>query len=235
MKLSYQRLMHVCFYMIVVIAFSSCATMAISPSTSFNSSNEIHNVRATVILQDNSSMLGYLTLKNKVNEKEASVRLPQQRKIVNLNVHHIKAYEVEDAHYALKTIEPYSSKIYIWGKPIAHKSFVKRLTPQEYTIQLYSFEEKVKEEKSSLTKTVTHYFVEFNNTHPEELIDIIHPSFLEKYNEQLAVLTKQCNALSQKIEAKENAYIISKRIKNPKERSTILYNIAKLYEECKSK
>jgi len=39
----------------------------------------------------------------------------------------------------------------------------------------------------------------------------------------------------QEIEAKENAYIISKRSKNAKERSTILYNIAKLYEECKRK
>jgi hypothetical protein len=235
MKVYHQRLTQISVYIFVVVVFTSCATMAFSPNTSFNSSNDVKNVRATVILQDNSSMLGYLTLKNKVNEQQATVRLPQQRKTIDLAVHHIKAYEIEDAHYALKTIEPYTTQIYVWGKPFAHKSFVRRLTPPEYAIQLYSHEEKIKEEKSSLTRTVTHYFVEFNHTNPEQLIDITHPDFLNQYKKQLQILTKQCAALEEKIDAKESAYSITKRSKNAKEKSSILFNIAKLYHECSTK
>lgn len=235
MKDYYQRLIQISIYALVIVAFSSCATIALSPSTSFNSSNDVKNVRATVILQDNSFLLGYLTLKNKVNEQQATVRLPKQRKIIDLAVNHIKAYEIEDAHYALKTIEPYTAQIYVWGKPFAHKSFVKRLTPKEYTIQLYSHEEKIKEEKSSLTRTVTHYFVEFNDTNPEQLIDITHPDFLNQYKKQLQILTKQCTELEQKVNSKESAYNVTKRSKSTKEKSAILFNIAKLYHECSLK
>lgn len=232
MKFYHQIFIKLSLYMVVIVVFSSCATMAISPSTSFVSSNDVHNVRATVILQDNSSILGYLTLKNKVNEQQASVRLPQERKTIDLKVHHIKAYEVEDAHYALKQIEPYSSKIYVWGKPLAHKSFVRRLTPQEYEIQLYSFEDRLKEEKSSLTRTVTHYFIEFKTSNPEQLVDFAHPDFLNYYQQQLQKLTEECRDLTQKINAKESAYSITKRIKNNQEKVNILYNIAKLHHEC---
>jgi hypothetical protein len=225
------QLMLVCT---AVIILASCASMAIAPSTSFNNANDVQNIKATVILQDNSSMLGYLTLKNKSTQKAASVRLPKERTTIDFHAHDIKAYEIEDTHYALKLIEPNSQKIYVWGKPLPYKSFVKRLTPQQYEIQLYTYEEKITEQKSSLTKTITHYFVEFTKTNPEVLIDVIDPKFLTQFQQLLSNLQQQCPALDQKINTNDQAYTISSKKKNARERSNILYNIAKLYNECSS-
>ena len=87
------QLMLVCTAVIILV---SCASMAIAPSTSFNNANDVQNIKATIILQDNSSMLGYLTLKNKATNKQASVRLPKQRTTIDLHAHDIKAYEIED-------------------------------------------------------------------------------------------------------------------------------------------
>ncbi len=217
-----------------VIILASCASMAIAPSTSFNNANDVQNIKATVILQDNSSMLGYLTLQNKSTQKAASVRLPKERTTIDFHAHDIKAYEIEDTHYALKLIEPNSQKIYVWGKPLPYKSFVKRLTPQQYEIQLYTYEEKVAEQKSSLTKTITHYFVEFTKTEPEILIDVTDTKFVHQFKQQLNSMQQQCLALNEKINSNKQAYTISSKNKNARERSNILYNIAKLYNECSS-
>ena len=217
-----------------VIILASCASMAIAPSTSFNNANDVHNIKATVILQDNSSMLGYLTLQNKSTQKAASVRLPKERTTIDFHAHDIKAYEIEDTHYALKLIKPNSQKIYVWGKPLPYKSFVKRLTPQQYEIQLYTYEEKVAEQKSSLTKTITHYFVEFTKTEPEILIDVTDTKFVHQFKQQLNSMQQQCLALNEKINSNKQAYTISSKNKNARERSNILYNIAKLYNECSS-
>jgi len=217
-----------------VIILASCASMAIAPSTSFNNANDVQNIKATVILQDNSSMLGYLTLQNKSTQKAASVRLPKERTTIDFHAHDIKAYEIEDTHYALKLIEPNSQKIYVWGKPLPYKSFVKRLTPQQYEIQLYTYEEKVAEQKSSLTKTITHYFVEFTKTEPEILIDVTDTKFVHQFKQQITKMQQQCFALNEKINTNEQAYTITNKKKNAKERSNILYNIAKLYNECSS-
>lgn len=225
------QLMLVCT---AVIILASCASMAIAPSTSFNNANDVHNIKATVILQDNSSMLGYLTLQNKSTQKAASVRLPKERTTIDFHAHDIKAYEIEDTHYALKLIEPNSQKIYVWGKPLPYKSFVKRLTPQQYEIQLYTYEEKVAEQKSSLTKTITHYFVEFTKTEPEILIDVTDTKFVHQFKQQLNSMQQQCLALNEKINSNKQAYTISSKNKNARERSNILYNIAKLYNECSS-
>lgn len=206
--------------------------MLFTPTTAFTNSNDVHNVKATIILQDNSSMLGYLTLKNKINQKEASVHLPKERKTIDLDVHTIKAYEIEDAHFALKQIEPYSSKIYLWGKPAAHKSFVKRLTPSHFKIQLYSYEEKVSEAKSSLTKTVTHYFVEFNQLNNNQLIDISHKNFAEIYKEQVNQLIHNCTVFADSYKQQQKLLAITGSSKTPVERMKILYHIAKLYEDC---
>lgn len=225
------QLMLVCT---AVIILASCASMAIAPSTSFNNANDVQNIKATVILQDNSSMLGYLTLQNKSTQKAASVRLPKERTTIDFHAHDIKAYEIEDTHYALKLIKPNSQKIYVWGKPLPYKSFVKRLTPQQYEIQLYTYEEKVAEQKSSLTKTITHYFVEFTKTEPEILIDVTDTKFVHQFKQQLNSMQQQCLALNEKINSNKQAYTISSKNKNARERSNILYNIAKLYNECSS-
>jgi hypothetical protein len=179
-------------------------------------------------------MLGYLTLQNKSTQKAASVRLPKERTTIDFHAHDIKAYEIEDTHYALKLIEPNSQKIYVWGKPLPYKSFVKRLTPQQYEIQLYTYEEKVAEQKSSLTKTITHYFVEFTKTEPEILIDVTDTKFVHQFKQQLNSMQQQCLALNEKINSNKQAYTISSKNKNARERSNILYNIAKLYNECSS-
>lgn len=232
MKIYHKQLLLTSFYLIVTVVLSSCATMLFTPTTAFTNSNDVHNVKATIILQNNSSMLGYLTLKNKVNQKEASVHLPKERKTIDLDVHDIKAYEIEDAHFALKLIEPFSSKIYLWGKPGAHKSFVKRLTPSHFRIQLYSFEEKVPEVKSSLTKTVTHYFVEFNQSTNNELVDISHKNFAEIYKQQITQLSNNCIIFAESYNQQQKLLSITGSSKTPAERMKIVYHVAKLYEDC---
>jgi hypothetical protein len=232
MKFYHKQLLLISFYSIILIVLSSCATMLVSPSTSFNNSNDIHNIKAKIILENNSSMLGYLTLKNKINQKAASVHLPKERKTIDLDVHTIKAYEIEDVHFALKLIEPFSSKIYLWGKPGAHKSFVKRLTPSHYQIQLYSYEEKVADVKSSLTKTVTHYFVEFNKSANEKIVDVMHSNFPSFYKQQIAILSNNCAAFSEGFAQQQKTLSINSSSKTAAERMKIVYHVASLYENC---
>lgn len=234
MKFYPKRLQFIGMYSIVVVLFSSCATMLVTPSSSFNNSNDVDNIKATIILQDNSSMLGYLTLKNKVNQKEASVRIPQERKTIDLDVHDIKAYEIEDAHFALKLIEPFSSKIYLWGKPTAHRSFVKRLTPAHYQIQLYSHEEKQADLKSSLSKTVTHYFVEFNTAANNKLIDVTQSNFATLYQQYITQLSNSCTSFAEAYKQQKQTLSIKGTSKTAEERMKILFHVAKLYEQCSS-
>ncbi|MEI2711133.1 MAG: hypothetical protein V9E96_19265 [Chitinophagaceae bacterium] len=47
-------------------------------------------------------------------------------------------------------------------------------------------------------------------------------------------MQQQCLALNEKINSNKQAYTISSKNKNARERSNILYNIAKLYNECSS-
>lgn len=223
------QLVGICF---IVVLFSSCASMLISPSNSFKNSNDVDNIKAKIILQDNSSMLGYLTLKNKINQKEASVRIPHERKTIDLDVHSIKAYEMEDAHFALKLIEPFSSKIYFWGKPTAHKSFVKRLTPAHYQIQLYSHEEKQADLKSSLSKTVTHYFVEFDKADNDKLIDVTQSNFAAIYQQYITKLSNNCSLFAVAYQQQKHTLSIKGSSKTAEERMKILFHVAKLYEQC---
>lgn len=228
----YPKLLQLVGIYFIVVLFSSCASMLVSPGTSFNNSNDVDNIKAKIILQDNSSMLGYLTLKNKINQKEASVRIPHERKTIDLDVHSIKAYEMEDAHFALKLIEPFSSKIYLWGKPTAHKSFVKRLTPAHYQIQLYSHEEKQADLKSSLSKTVTHYFVEFNKAANDKLIDVTQSNFASIYQQHIATFSSNCSLFAAAYQQQEQTLSIKGASKTAEERMKILFHVAKLYEQC---
>lgn len=224
-----------CFYTWLVLLHSSCSSGLQVASSKFNNANDLTEIKANVILADNTIMNGYLTINNVANNKAATIRFPKQRSTIEIPIANIKAYEIEDAHYTLKLIEPVSNKIYLWGKPTYYKSFVKRLTPIEYTIQLFSSEEKIKEIKSSLTTTAIHYYVEFSENKSHQLLDLTHENFVDVYHQAIKNLCANNYLFAQQFQADKKLVQIKLATKSANDRVKILMHVAKLYAACKGK
>jgi hypothetical protein len=154
-------------------------------SSKFHSANHLSNIKAKVILSDNTNYLGYLSLNTLHNiNSQATIHIPKERKQIELPIQKITAYEIDDEMYFLKYILPYHTQINLLGKQAPKQSFVKLLTPKNYFIQLFSSTEFVNDAKSSLPKTKEHIYFsvnEFNNA----LIDINHPEFPIHFNKKI--------------------------------------------------
>lgn len=156
----------------------------------------MNNMKATVHLSDNSTLAGYLSL-NTLATNKATIWQPQQRKTVELPLHQLKGYQLEDDFYAFRLIQPNYNKIYITGKPPAAWKFVKQLTAHGNGIQLFEYDEFVKEEKSSLTRKVKHYFAELPGNNDSVLWDISTSQFKTALVSWLANAEKDCEAIRQ--------------------------------------
>jgi hypothetical protein len=153
-------------------------------------------MKATVHLSDNSVVSGYLSL-NTITANKATIWQPQQRKTVELPLHQLKGYQLEDDFYAFRLIQPNYNKIYITGKPPASWKFVKQLTAAGNGIQLFEYDELVQEEKSTLTRKVKHYFAELPGNNDSVLWDISTQKFKTALENWLNTTAKNCESINQ--------------------------------------
>lgn len=171
-------------------------------------------MKATVHLNDNTTMAGYLTL-NTSPANTAKIWQPQQRKTVELPLNKLRGYQIEEDFYAFRLIQPNYNKTYITGKPPASWKFVKQITAPGNGIQLYEYDEFVQEEKSNLTKKVKHYFAELPGNNDSVLWDISTNKFKSALQQWLSDEKQQCDAVQQlNQQAFQNAFsgnVTSKR------------------------
>ena len=214
----------------VAIILQSCTSTFEVASTKFHHANYFSNVRANVYLNDNSVHLGYLSLNISSDLNPlASLSFPKEKKTIELPINKIKAYEIDDVTYVLKTIEPFTSEIFLIGKPAPKQWFVKMLTPKNYTIQLFSSQEKVKDAKSSLPKNIEHNYVSFGMVNNEVLYDVSHPSFETHLNRMIQEIGAKNEAFYNKINNQKLVKNFGTKMLT--EKVEVLKTIATLYQQ----
>lgn len=218
------------FGLICCILFAqSCVTAFEVPSSKFHSANNLSNIRAQVNLNDNTTHFGYLSLNstNDVNSL-ATIHLPKERKQIELPIHSIAYYEVDEVMYYLKFIEPYSGQINLLGNTKPKRSFVKLITPKNFSIQMFSSNEYVKDAKSSLPNIVTHYYINCPKNN-DTLLDIAHPNFKQQFEKIIVKFSSSNNHFKQKITEIEQI----KKLNNlsVEQRVNLIKKIATLYQQ----
>lgn len=221
-----------CFLIVFasLVFFQSCTSSFEVASTKFHHPNNISNIRAKVFLEDNTNHLGYLSLNLTQTENAiATVKLPHEKREIKLPFNKITAYETDDVTYVLKTIEPYNNKIFLLGKSQPKQSFVKLLTPKNYTIQVFTSKEKTEDAKSSLPKTREHYFFSINKENNSFLMDMFNPNFTNSITVKLKELANQNDTFSKKFD--ENLAFSKFSHKSIEQKVEILKSIAAIYQE----
>ncbi|MEX6690720.1 hypothetical protein QTN47_24650 [Danxiaibacter flavus] len=211
--------------LICMFAFTSCATSG----PAFDGPNNAKNIRATVYLDDNSTVFGYLSFSKKSNA--LNVRIPQQRKTISVPLTEVQGYNMDDNYYAYKLLHP-SGKNRLNNDQKSFRSFVKRLTPEHYFLQIYEYQEAVVEQKSRLTKNMMHYYVSLpNGTNPDEIWDLEGEQFFPDFQSKMAGIVNECPELVLKIQQKEIGYYPRKISFKSNNKLKVLMNIANYYQQ----
>lgn len=208
-----------------MFVFTSCATSG----PSFDGPNNAKNIRATVYLDNNSTVYGYLSFSKKSNA--LNVRIPQQRKTVSVPLAEVQGYDMDDNYYAYKLLRP-SVKNTLYSSQKSFRAFVRRLTPEHYFLQIYEYQEAVVEQKSSLTKNMMHYYVSLpNGNDPEEIWDLEGEQFFPNFQSKMASVVNECPELVLKIQQKETGYYPKKISFKSSNKLKVLMNIANYYQQ----
>ena len=204
--------------LVVLVCFSACHT----PLVAFKTPGEINDIRATVYLHDaEEPVSGYLSLNTAISS-QAQLRLPQLRETRTMPLDEIKGYALEDVFYARKYLQP-DDHPFRWMRTAGGKyAFVKRLTPEHYSINLYQYDELVQEAKSPLTKTVQHYYVSL----PGDM-HAVWPLQSKALNRYWKDLSAKLAVVSGNDPAVNNAF---KKLQQPGSRENAVLKIASLYE-----
>lgn len=217
-RLSYMSL-------ICMFVFTSCVTSG----SSFDGPDNAKNIRATVYLDDNSTVSGYLSFSKKSNT--LNVRIPQQRKTVSVPLTEVQGYDMDDNYYAYKLLHP-SRKNRVYAGQKSFSAFVKRLTPEHYFLQIYEYQETVPEQKSNLTKNIMHYYISLpNSNNPEEIWDLEGEQFYPDFQSKMAGIVNECPELVQKIQQKETGYYPKKISFKSSNKLRVVMNIANYYQQ----
>lgn len=194
----------------ILIILSSCATVA-----SFDSPNNIDNMKGTLYLKDGRSTTGYLTINtehkknDKVSIQTANYSRPQSFKLKN-----VKGYSIGSDHFLLKQIDN-NTIIIEKGNSLLEQLltkkkyfFMKRLTPEDSRIHLFEndYLRVPKENSSTPPSRMVEYYVQlpYDNTNTVYAID--GNKLVPHFESKMSALVSDCPTLADKIRQKQLGY-----------------------------
>lgn len=191
------------------------------PVSSFQTPNEIADMRATVYMNDNSSVLAYMSLNTKQAD-DVKLRIPPNRRTETLHVDSIKGYELETGYYARKYIGAGEQMFGLLHAQPGRYSFVKQLTPQDYELNVFEHTVKVKEQKSPLMTTQKKYYVEAPGA--KDTIWSVQSTHVKKYLQPVEQALKELAVNDQTLRAS------LQKLQRVPDRLNYMMQLAKLYQ-----
>ncbi len=173
-------------------------------------------------------MLGYISFSKKSNS--IYVKTPQQRKTISVPLSEVQGYDMDDNYYAYKLLHP-AGRNSLYGGQKSFNAFVKRLTPEHYFLQIYELQESVPQQKSSLPKTTTHYYISLPNSSANEIWDLEGEQFFPDFQLKMSNVVNECPELVQKIQQKETGYYPKKISFKSGSKLKVLMNIVNYYQQ----
>lgn len=212
-------------FLIVVVIFSSCKSMAY-----FDTPNDLKNMPATLYLTNGRSYKGKLVVHtNKYSANAVKMYLEGERKPMNFSLAEVKGYQFRNDYYELKEVRG--------GLRLGKEySFMKRLTKDNSRIHLYENTRKVTTSNGANMGSYTYYETQYYLKLPQEEGDAVWPlsssKFVPNFDEKMSRLVADCPALATKIANKEEGYFYAQVSFFKEKRANVLMNIIDEYNEC---
>ena len=228
-------------------AFYSCTTV-----TTFDSPNNVSNMKSTLYLKDGTIHQGLLTI-NTDNTKNSTVRLRSENSSNNrkFKLKQVKGYSIGADQYFMKEIDNNTITIEKGNSLISQLMtkkqyyFMKRLTEEDSRIHLYENDRIVaaKEGSNTIGKRVIEYFIQLpgdSNT----VYALDDNKLLPNFDEKMSAIVKDCPALAQKVAQRQPGYyyssmnlpILSQKVtlgaSMHDNNVSVLLNIIKEYNQC---
>ncbi|MBN9296514.1 MAG: hypothetical protein J0I41_05855 [Filimonas sp.] len=199
------------------IVFISCSV----PVSSFQTPNDVADMRATVYMNDNSSVLAYMSLNTKETD-DIQLRIPPNRRTETIHVDSIKGYELETGYYARKYLNQGDQLFgFVHAQPRGY-SFVKQLTPQDYEMNVFEHIIKVKEQKSPLMTTQKKYYIEVPGA--KDTIWSLQSNYIKKQLQPVEL------ALKEQAQSDEALRTSLQKLQRIPDRVNYMMQLAKLYQ-----
>ena len=184
----------------IAIMIVSCKTTGLS----FNGPHDFSNIRATVVLNDQSTLSGSLSLTMNEHEESAGIILNKQRTTLTLNPKQIASFKTDMGDFYLKKLHPVKST-----NPFTNSSsftaYVKQVSAPDGFIGIYEYNEKTAQPKSPLPKFVNQYYVSLPGN-DKEIWHIESEKFSKGFNDTMIKYFEEDQPLIEKIKNKEPGF-----------------------------
>ena len=195
--------------LLTLILISSCTTVS-----SFNSPNNIGNLKSTLYLNDGRSITGHLTInsENKKNSK-ISIQSGTHSRPQVFKLKHVKGYSIGDEHFLLKEIDN-NTIVMEKGNSLLEQLltkkkyyFMKRLTPENSRIHLYENEYvRAPYGNSTTASRIIEYFVQLPRDSSNKVYAIEGKKLIPHFELKMSALVSDCPVLASKIAHKQPGY-----------------------------
>lgn len=212
-----------------LLLLSSCS---VPNATHFSGADNFSNIRATVTLDDNSQIAGYLTLRKNNTGSHASIWQPANKTNEHLNVADITAFSTDLGTFYFKVLHPSAAGKLNDSKPFG--AFVKSISSPGHAISIYEYTEYVPGIKSSLPNAVRHYYIQLPGENENHIWDIEGEKLSPQFNDMMKKIFAGDAAIVQKIENKERGFYYKPFSFSSSDKLKILMNLNKEYAQQNS-
>ena len=209
-----------------LLLLSSCG---VRNATHFSSADNFNNIKATVTLDDNSQIAGYLTLRKNNMGSHASIWQPANKTNEPVNVADITGFSTDLGTFYFKVLHPSAAGKLNGSKPFG--AFVKLISSPGDAISLYEYTEYTPGIKSSLPNAVRHYYIQLPGENEKHIWDIEGEKLNPHFNDMTKKIFAGDAALVQKIENKERGFYYKPFSFSSSDKLKILMNLINEYSQ----
>lgn len=208
---------------VIAVMVISCKTTSLS----FNGPHDFNNIRANIVLSDQSTLTGLLSLTMTEHEESARIILNKQRTALALNPKQIVSFKTDMGDFYLKKLHPAKS-----ANPFTNSSsftaYVKQVSSHDGFIGIYEYDEKVIQPKSALPKLVKQYYVSVPEN-DKEVWHIEGEKFSKGFNDTMIKYFADDKILIEKIKNKEPGFYYKPYSFSSDNKIKILTNLINYY------
>lgn len=208
---------------VIAVIIISCKTTGLS----FNGPHDFNNIRADVVLNDNSTLTGSLSLTMNEHQESASIRLNKERTTVTLHPKQIVSFHTDMGDFYLKKLHPVTK-----ANPFTNSSsfiaYVKVISASGDHMGVYEYDEKIAQPKSALPKIVKQYYVSMPGN-DKEAWHIESEKFSKNFNDTMIKYFEDDKALIEKIKNKEPGFYYKPYSFSADNKVKILMNLINYY------
>lgn len=212
---------------VIAIVIVSCKTSGLS----FNGPHDFNNIRADVVLNDNSTLSGSLSLTMNEYQESASIRLNKERTTVTLHPKQILSFHTDMGAFYLKKLHPVqSTNPFINNNPFT--AYVKEISASGDYIGVYEYDEKIVQPKSALPKIIKHYYISIPGN-DKEVWHIESEKFSKSFNDTMIKYFEDDKVLIEKIKNKEPGFYYKPYSFSADNKVKVLMNLINYYNRGK--